>query len=128
VGAWCAAAAPDATFGSPRETAAIARNPGYFGRGRSPDDVSGWPAVVPPFIAYTTSAVVPTNDGRLFVRRTRSAGHEETRYLVIDRQGRLEGEVTLPTNQHVVGFGTRTVYVVETDDDDIQRIRRHPWP
>ena len=34
----------------------------------------------------------------------------------------------LPPDHQIVGFGARSVYVVVTDEDDLQRIQRHPWP
>jgi len=36
--------------------------------------------------------------------------------------------LVLPPNERVVSFGTTSVYVAVTDDDGIQRLRRHPWP
>ena len=35
---------------------------------------------------------------------------------------------SLAANEDIVGFGARTVYVAFKDADDIQRLRRHPWP
>jgi hypothetical protein len=34
----------------------------------------------------------------------------------------------LPADQHIVGFGARSIYVIVTDDDGLQHLQRHPWP
>jgi hypothetical protein len=91
----------------------------------SPDTQSGWPEVVPPF---QFMPLLPASDGQLVVRRTPTAAYPGTRYDVIDRRGVLTLQVVLRENEHIVGFGRRSVYVVETDDDGIQRLRRHAWP
>jgi hypothetical protein len=52
----------------------------------------------------------------------------ENRYDIVDRTGRLVRGVTLPENQRLVGVGRSGAYVAETDEDGIQRLRRHPWP
>lgn len=49
------------------------------------------------------------------------------RYDVVDREGRLDAILILPPNEAVVGFGRSSVYVVETSELDLQRLRRHPW-
>jgi hypothetical protein len=36
-------------------------------------------------------------------------------------------QLALAGNQHIFGFGASSVYVIETDTDGIQRLRRHPW-
>jgi hypothetical protein len=46
----------------------------------------------------------------------------------VNRRGGLDGQLVLATNERVVGFGARSVYLSVTDDDGIQRLRRHPWP
>ena len=38
------------------------------------------------------------------------------------------GMLVLPEGQRLAGFGAASAYSVVTDDDGIQRIRRHPWP
>ena len=58
----------------------------------------------------------------------RRAARPEPRYDVIDRRGVVNGQLVLEPNERLVGFGARSVYVVERDADDIERIRRHPWP
>jgi hypothetical protein len=84
-----------------------------------------WPATMPPFLSRP---LLDTPEGNLVVLRTQSADHPENRYDVVDRSGRLVRGMTLPGNQRLVGVGWRGAYVAETDDDGIQRLRRHPWP
>lgn len=49
------------------------------------------------------------------------------RYDVVDREGRLDAILTLPPNEAVVGLGPSSVYVLETSELDLQRLRRHAW-
>jgi hypothetical protein len=83
------------------------------------------PNTIPPF--PNRYALLPASDGLLLILRSKSAAMENTRYLVVDRQGGLRGELSLPTSDKIIGFGRGSVYIVTTDDDGIQRLRRHPW-
>ena len=69
-----------------------------------------------------------SSDGRLLIRRSSKASSPAVRYLVINRTGAVDGEIVLGANEDLIGFGPRTVYIAFKDDDDIQRLRRHPWP
>jgi hypothetical protein len=31
-------------------------------------------------------------------------------------------------NERIIGAGAKSLYVLESDSDDLQYIRRHPWP
>lgn len=95
---------------------------------------NGWPEpantafpVTLPVMA-TTSLPRTASDGRLLLKRTSSASHPDVRYLVINRTGSIDGEITLGAKEEIIGFGPHSVYVAFKDDDDIQRLRRHPWP
>ena len=92
---------------------------------KSPDTVSGWPETIPPFAG---NSIVGSRDGRLLLRHEKTADHPETIYDVVTRRGILEGQITMPDNERIIGFGAKSVYIVVTDDDGIQRLRRHPWP
>ena len=46
-------------------------------------------------------------------------------YDVIDRTGARRAQLLLRPNEHILGFGATSVYVIETDRDGIQRLRRH---
>ena len=88
-------------------------------------EYSEFPVTIPPF---ESNPLVASADGRLFIRRTLSADHPETRYDVVNRRGLLEGQIALGKNERIVAVSTRSVYVVWKDEDDIERLRRHPWP
>lgn len=86
---------------------------------------TGWPEVLPPVDAPTSLFATP--DGWLVIRRLASASQPETRYDLVDRTGVRRSQLVLGTNEHILGFGASSVYVIETDDDGIQRLRRHPY-
>ncbi len=97
-----------------------------------PEKLPGWPSAVPPFLPVRNIAPVPTMladaQGRVIIARTVDGGATRRRYDVIDRTGRRVQVLELALNQRLLGFGRASVYVVETDDDRLQRITRHPWP
>jgi hypothetical protein len=113
----------------------LARRSG--GAANAPCDPSpyAWPSDLPPYLplvpqgmaAPASSTLFAVSDGRLLIRRISSASSSATEYDLIDRRGVLVGTLTLPPNEAVVGFGKRAVYVVATDDVDLQTLRRHPW-
>ncbi len=92
---------------------------------RSPDDLPDWPAIVPPFQA---GALLAAPDGSVWIHRTATTDHPETRYDVIDRRGALVRRVTMSDREQVVGLGRRSVYTVVVDDDGIEHLNRHPLP
>jgi hypothetical protein len=53
--------------------------------------------------------VLPVPDGRLVVERVGTDGEARSRYDVIDRRGATAGQIELPRNQRIVGFGRNTV-------------------
>ena len=91
-----------------------------------PETLGPWPSVFPPFLSGS-SPLLAASDGRLLIRRPRDADHNDTRYLLINRRGQAEAELTLPSNSSIVGFGTHSAYVIVTDGDGIQRLHRHRW-
>jgi hypothetical protein len=66
--------------------------------------------------------------GNLIVRRTPSSGIAGTEYDVVDRRGVLARAIRLGPREAIVGFGRRHVYTLLVDNDDVQQLRRHPWP
>ena len=100
------------------KAAYITRKPGFR-------NATDWPGEMPPFEAPVTLLASP--DGRLLVNRLPTLAESGTRYDVIDRAGNRVTQVVLSAKEHILGFGTRSVYVVATDNDGIQRLRRHPW-
>ena len=104
--------------------AALRREADETGRPvRDPLTVGEWPRVVPPFL---NNGLLAATDGSLWVLRAPARNQQDRRYDVVDRRGVLAEQVVLDKNERVVGFGARSVYTVITDNDGIQRLRRHP--
>lgn len=83
-----------------------------------------WPERVPPF---ERGPLVALPDGGVLLGLTPTAGEPGNRYLRIDRSGRVMARWSLPAAERIVAVGRRGAYVVVTDEDGIQRLRRHPW-
>lgn len=98
-----------------------------YGKPQPPESLSGWPREIPPFLS-TAGPLLPSPDGRLLIRRTRDADHQGTRYLVVNRRGNLDGEISLEPSQAIAGFGVSSAFVLTTNADGIQVLSRHPWP
>lgn len=85
-----------------------------------------WPAVKPPFLS-SSALVAP--DGAVWILRSRAHDDPIPSYDVFDTAGKVRERVTIPANTRVVAFGTNSVYLARTDDDDpiwLQRYRRTP--
>jgi hypothetical protein len=80
----------------------------------------------PPFDGGGAVQVAP--EGEVWVLRTRPAGNKIPSYDVFDRTGALVKSVSLNPKSRVVGFGKGTVYVVRTDQDDLQYLQRFRNP
>lgn len=93
-----------------------------------PQTIANWPATVPAFFESRGSIVLAASDGKLLVNRSPTSRTPETSYDVFDRRGERVGQLVLPRNERIVGFGAKAAFVVVTDSDGIQRLRRHPWP
>jgi hypothetical protein len=81
---------------------------------------------MPPFTGR--GSVLATPDGEVWVLRTRPASDKIPTYDVFDGTGALVKKVSLNPSSRVVGFGKGTVYVVRTDDDDLQYLQRYKRP
>lgn len=90
---------------------------------QTPDD--DWPDVMPP---YMQGELTFSPDGDVILRRQISADHPGIAYYVVDRRGRLLGIIEMKTNERIIGAGARSLYIIETDSDDLKFVRRHPWP
>lgn len=64
---------------------------------------------------------------RLWVGRSTPAG-APLRYDVFDGSGTRIGQVELPADRTLAAFGKAHLYLVATDDVDLQRIERYPYP
>jgi len=95
---------------------------------RPADQYSDWPARIPPVEPRSLFTAICSPDGTVLVNRAKSIKHPESRYDVIDRRGTRLRQIALAGNEHLVGFGNRTVYSVRTDEDGAQHVRRYSWP
>jgi len=122
--------APDGrwTLGRPLSVRPIrttgAEKAAYIRRNSWSRNATDWPAELPPFENPVKLFASP--DGLLLVKRLPTLAEPGTRYDVIDRAGNRRIQLMLPANEQILGFGARSIYVVVTDDDGIQRLRRHP--
>jgi hypothetical protein len=83
----------------------------------------------PEFVApFEFLPLIPAPDGRVVVLRTPTADVAEPVYDVIDHRGMLVARIELAAGERIVGFGRRSVYLAAKDADDVERLRRHPWP
>ncbi|MCC6317914.1 MAG: hypothetical protein IT361_09510 [Gemmatimonadaceae bacterium] len=85
-------------------------------------DRGGWPDTYPEM-----TGTVAASDGRLLIARPYSAGHPEARYLVVRRDGTVDGHLSLAPGERIVAFGRRNVYVLAKDREDVETIRAHRW-
>lgn len=97
-----------------------------FRRGRpgaQQPDLSGveWPSHKPPFVSANVFA---TPEGEIWVERSVATGAPRE-YDVFDRQGALSARYILQRDRRIVGFGNGTVYVVRSDEDDLQYLERY---
>ena len=49
------------------------------------------------------------------------------RYDLVDRNGVLTEVLVLPEDRKIVDFGPTSVYVIRTDELDLQWLTRHPF-
>lgn len=84
-----------------------------------------YPEFVPPF--GISSLLVAGPAGLLIIKRHTSADYTGSHYFVVDRAGKLVGELSLPANETIVGAGPKSLYIAVKDEDDVIRLRRHPW-
>ena len=73
-------------------------------------------------------AVLVAPEGEVWVLRTRPAGDKIPTYDVFDKTGTLVKKVSLNPSSRVVGFGKGVVYVVRSDEDDLQYLQRFARP
>jgi hypothetical protein len=95
---------------------------------KSPDEVKNWADAYPAFDASglgDNPATMP--DGRLLIRRYPIALDSVLRYDIVNRKGELEAQLVIKENEKVIGFGSKSIYIVEEDADGVTWLRRHPW-
>lgn len=92
------------------------------GRRSQPDPAEyQWPRTKP---AFPRNAVNVTPTGEVWVRLSTSAG-EPWRFDVFDARGNRTGEIVLPPDRRLVGFGRGVVYLVMVDEDGLQWLERY---
>jgi hypothetical protein len=103
---------------------------GGGGGGAAPGNIQAPPPefedTKPPYDGVGSVQVSP--DGEVWVLRTRPAADKIPTYDVFNRAGALVKSVALNPKSRVVGFGKGTVYVVRTDEDDLQYLQRYQKP
>lgn len=77
---------------------------------------------------FGTSSVFASPEGEVWVLRTRPANDHTPVYDVFDASGRLARKVSLAPGSRVVGFGGQSVYVVRTDEDDLEYLQKFARP
>jgi hypothetical protein len=81
------------------------------------------------FIApIRSSLLIAAPGGAVAIFRQQWSGAPDTDYDFVDRKGALIGTLTLPWTERLIGFGNHSAYVVVTDEDGIEHLRKHPWP
>jgi hypothetical protein len=86
-----------------------------------------WRDSYPPFDPTTWGRPVAGLDGRVLVSRYPTSKSPETTYDVVNRRGELEGRLMLPSNERIIGFGSKSIYVLEEDENGETWLRRHAW-
>lgn len=85
------------------------------------EDVT-FPKTKPPF---PRDAARAAPDGTLWVLRSRAADDPVATYDVFDENGRLVRRVVLPRTTRLIAFGKDVVYLIRTDEDDLQWLQRY---
>jgi hypothetical protein len=87
-------------------------------------------AVFPPYKPAVdgSGAAIMSPGGELWVRRSRRAGDNIMRYDVFDQRGVVQARVTLPRGRTLLAFGATSVYMIRTDENDLQWIERYALP
>ncbi|HEV8122822.1 MAG TPA: hypothetical protein VGP80_01135 [Gemmatimonadales bacterium] len=75
--------------------------------------------------AFPPRSVWMTPEGMLWVLRSRPANDLVPLIDVFDQRGNLVGQVKLPQDRRVIGFGKGVVYLAYTDSDDLQWLERY---
>lgn len=93
----------------------------------SPDTFDRWPEFLPAVAPFRSYPVVPTTEGMIAIRRTRSARAPDPRYDIVDRTGRVVQRLVLDPGEAIVAFGRGMVYLVRTDAEGAQYLIRKVW-
>jgi hypothetical protein len=91
-----------------------------------PEPELAFPKAIPPFNSFASPLY--SLQGYLLVLRNATKAEPGRLYDVFDRQGSRVAQLAFPSNQRPVAFGAKSIYVVTTDDNGIERLSRHAWP
>jgi hypothetical protein len=86
-------------------------------RRRSAADYGEFPAFYPPVSTSSVGSILLTRDGNVVIRKSRNSKAPESRYDVVDREGKLVSRLVLRVGETIVGFGERSVYLSVADED-----------
>jgi hypothetical protein len=86
-------------------------------------DNNDWAERRPPF---TDQAPFVGVDGTLWVERSVPLDAPQV-WDLFDGRGHRTTQVTLPRGRRLAGLGNRTVYLVATDEDGLERLERYRW-
>ncbi len=104
----------------------LEKNPDPSNPKRGPESITDWPATVPAVGNLRWLLIAP--DGRVAIQRHPSADHPDERYDIVNRRGGLDGQLLMLPGERIIGFGAKSAYVIHTNSDGIQTLRRHAWP
>jgi hypothetical protein len=90
------------------------------------EKTSGWPEQFSPHSPLFP--ILATPEGNLLITRIPDGASGKSRFDIVDRGGKLVAWIERPLNERVVGFGKKSIYLVVVDEDNVQKLVRHPWP
>ena len=84
-----------------------------------------FPATKPPFVEdFVGRSAIVSDDGELWVVRSKAFGATTTTADVFDAAGKVVRRVTYPSSHRLAGFGKGVIYLVRTDDDGLEWVER----
>lgn len=113
---------------SPRMMVSVGGGGGTSNRSAPPPpppgamDEPAYPEFKPAFPGRSTWV---TPEGQVWQLRSRSASDPVPTVDVFDQRGVMVGQVKLPKDRRVVGFGKGAVYLAHTDSDDLQWLEKY---
>jgi hypothetical protein len=85
-----------------------------------------WAKYVPPF--GIERSLIASPDDHVLIEKTHWKASEPRYYDVLDREGAHEFTLKVRPRQRIVGLGRGTAFVVEVDDDGVQRLAVYDFP
>jgi hypothetical protein len=92
---------------------------------RQPEIAFLWPRYLPPFVGQSARF---SSDGKLWVKRATAVGAIPY-FDVFDQSGLLAYQVVLQSRRvRLVGFGKGVLYLIRSDDEDMEWLERYRLP